>query len=119
MELGQVYRELEKHQGKFFALFEGRLVVADNEQKIYDKVGGKCMVKQVPPLKGHFAWRAQITQALDELSNAPAPKPPFEETIRPDENGLDVQVDSQGGGVFAKLRRLFGSKKTEGFKAEE
>ena len=109
MQLDQVYLELEKHQGKFFTLHQGHIVIADNQEKIYEKVGGKCMTKQIPELKGHFAWRAQITQALDELNSAPPPEPALEDQIRPDTNGngLELQVEEDSTTVFSKLKRLF------------
>jgi hypothetical protein len=108
MHLEEVYRELEKHQGKFFTLYDGRLLVTDDEQKIFDKVGSKCIVKQVPLLKGHFVWRAQISQFIDELSQAPSPamiEPDMQ--IRTDDE-MDVQDESENGTLFSKLRRLFG-----------
>ena len=104
MQLDQVYRELEKHQGKFFTLYEGKLLVADEEQKIRNKAG-ECAIKKIPDMDGYFSWRAQITQALEEMSAEPKPEPEVAEEVYAD--GIEDAPVQKSDGFLSKLKGLW------------
>ena len=121
MDNSDVFKGLEKHQGKWMTVYEGKLVVAPAKDKLYQKVPSSYKAKQIPHMfQGSLAWRVLVKDAVAELVRqeehlkreqvqvAAVRAADQQEVVEMDLETEDIEQDRT---PFWK--RLFGKKRTE------
>lgn len=118
MDLDQIVRSLESHQGKWLTVYNNKIIVADTEEKLRSRVPAACEARQIPAMVyGRTTWSNAVSTIVQSLAEKQPPADVLREEKQPESVVISSAVqDEQKPGFFA---RLFGWKrKKEAQRAE-
>ena len=74
MELDQIIRGLESHQGKWMTIYNNKIVIAETEGKLRSKVPASCEVRQIPTMVyGRTTWSNAVSTIVQSLADKQPP----------------------------------------------
>ena len=110
MDMEQITRGLESHQGKWMTIYNNKITIADSEEKLRGQVPATCEVRQIPAMiYGKTTWSNAVSTIVQTLADKQPPadilrEPPQPETVEV----AEIQHDERRPGFFG---RLFGRGK--------
>jgi hypothetical protein len=104
MELDQIIRGLENHQGKWMTIYNNKIVVAETEGKLRAKVPASCEVKQIPAMVyGRTTWSNAVSTIVQSLSEKQPPADVLREEKQEEAVVVDERREPERRGFFARL----------------
>ena len=109
MELDQIIRGLESHQGKWMTIYNNKIVVAETEDKLRAKVPASCEARQIPTMVyGRTTWSNAVSTIVQSLADKQPPADVLRDEKHDEVAVVETQHEPERKGFFA---RLFGKGK--------
>ncbi|GEM_PF-6547062 len=120
MELDQIIRGLESHQGKWMTIYNNKIVIAETEPKLRAQVPASCEVRQIPTMiYGRTTWSNAVSTIVQSLAAKQPPADILKEEKSEQVEVAEVQHDEPKKESF--FSRLFGKgkkKEKQGYSEE-